>query len=133
MVERPDWDTLHGMFADLTRAMSGLEDTQRKIFKVTGVAWSDDRMIKAVVGPRGQLVDLEIDPRIYRKPNSKALSATILATVRSAVEDAVRKTSEILDEGVPSDLRIKKIGSFDVRKLIQSHDRDLSREDDSDE
>jgi DNA-binding protein YbaB len=133
MVERPDWDSLHSMVTDLTRAVSGLDATQRKMFKVTGIAWSDDRMIKAVVGPRGQLIDLEIDPRIYRKPNSKALSATILATVRKAVDDAVQKTSEILDESVPVDMRIKKVGSFDVRKLIESHDRDLGREDSDDE
>jgi DNA-binding protein YbaB len=130
MVERPDWGALYSKFDDLRKAMDGLEATQRKLFKVTGVAWSSDRTVKVVVGPRGQLVDLEIDPRVYRKPNSKALSATILATVREAVEDASRQTMEILDASAPEDLRVSKIGSLDLRRVMGSHDADLPREED---
>lgn len=132
MVDRPDWGALYGAFDDMRKAIGGLEDTQRKILKITGVAWSEDRMIKAVVGPRGQLIDLEIDPRVYRKPNSKALSATILATVRLAVDDAMAKTRKFLDHNVPSDLRVKSVGSLDVRRLLESHDRDLSQEEGGD-
>jgi DNA-binding protein YbaB len=133
VVERPDWAALYSKFDDLRKAMDGVGETQRKLFKVTGVAWSDDRTIKAVVGPRGQLIELEIDPRIYRKPNSKALAATILATVREAVADATRKTVEIVDEGMPSDMRGERFGSLDLRRLMQSHDGDLPRADGGDD
>jgi hypothetical protein len=129
MVERPDWGALYGAFEDLGRAVGGLEEKHRKIMKITGVGWSDDRMIKAVVGPRGQLVDIEIDPRIYRKPNSKALSAAILAAVRVAIADVNSQTLEMLDRDVPADLRIKKVGSLDVRRLMETPDSDLARED----
>jgi DNA-binding protein YbaB len=129
VVDRPDWDAVRGKVDDLRAAMHNLENTQRKMFKVTGVAWSDDRMVKAVVGPRGQLIDLEIDPRVYRKPNSKALSASILSTVRRAVEEATRQMMAILDESVPSDMRVDRIGSLDVRQLMRSHDVDLPREE----
>jgi DNA-binding protein YbaB len=132
VAERPDWGALHSAFDDMRKAIGGLEETQRKILKITGVAWSDDRLVKAVVGPRGQLIDLEIDPRVYRKPNSKALSATILATVRLAVDDAMAKTREFLDHNVPSDLRVKSVGGLDVRRLMSSHDGDLSREEGDD-
>jgi DNA-binding protein YbaB len=133
MTERPDWNVLRGMFADLDRAVAGMEERQRKVFEITGTAWSDDRLIKAVVGPRGQLTELEIDPRIYRTPNSKALAANILGAVRRAVEDAMRQTGEVLDEGLPSDLRFNKIGSIDVRRMLTRHDGDLSKLDDEDE
>ena len=133
MTERPDWNALYSMFDDLGKVVSGMEERQRKIFRITGVAWSDDRLIKAVVGPRGQLIELEIDPRIYRTPNSKALAATIVATVGRAVDDAMRQTTEVLDEGMPKDLQMGRIGSIDVRRMINSRDRDLSRLDDEDE
>jgi DNA-binding protein YbaB len=120
------------MFGDLDKAVAGLEDRQRKVFQITGTAWSEDRLVKVVVGPRGQLVELEIDPRIYRTPNSKALAASILATVRRAVDDAMRQTAEVLDEGLPSDLRMDRIGSIDIRRMIVSHDGDLSKPDDED-
>jgi DNA-binding protein YbaB len=132
MVDRPDWGALHNAFDGLRNAVGDLENTQREIMKITGTGWSDDRMIKAVVGPRGQLVDLDIDPRVYRKPNSKALSAAILAAVRVAVEDAMTQTREIIDKGVPGDLRIRSVGSLNVRRLIESHDKDLSREEGDD-
>lgn len=124
-MERPQLSALRTMLDDLRNTLDNAVETQRKIFEVTGTAWSDDRMIKAVVGPRGQLIELEIDPRVYRKPNSKALAASIVATVRMAVEEAVSRTQEILDQSMPRDISTGRIGNLDVRRLIRSHDADL--------
>jgi DNA-binding protein YbaB len=124
-VDRPDWSALSAMISDVKRAWGGIDDVQKRMLNVTGTAWSADRMIKAVVGPRGQLLDLEIDPRVYRKPNSKALSADIVATVRLAVEDASRQTQAILDENLPSDLRLGQLGGMDLDRLVRSHDADV--------
>src|SRR5215475_488654 len=70
--DRPNWSAIGDMIGELRRAMGGLNESQREMLKVTGSGWSPDRTIKAVVGPRGQLLELEIDPRVFRKPNSKA-------------------------------------------------------------
>jgi DNA-binding protein YbaB len=123
--ERPDLSAMTSAIEDLRRSLDNAKQTQRKMFQVTGTAWSPDRMIKAVVGPRGQLIDLEIDPRVYRQPNSKALAASILATVRAAVDLAIEQTQQILDDNLPSDLRGTKVGNFDTRRLMRSHDADL--------
>jgi DNA-binding protein YbaB len=130
--QRPDWGALGGMVDDLKKALRDAEQTHRKVFQITATAWSHDRMVKAVVGPRGQLIDLEIDPRIYRRPNSRALAATIVQTVRAATEEAMAKTQQILDETVPADLRVGKIGALDMQRLIRTHDADLSKETDDD-
>jgi DNA-binding protein YbaB len=124
-VDRPDWSVVRSMIDDLHRARDNIADSQRRILKIKGEAWSDDRMIKAVVGPRGQLVDLEIDPRVYRNPNSKALAASILATVRSAVDDALRQGREVRDELVPKDLRALNEGGRGNPDLFTLHDADL--------
>jgi DNA-binding protein YbaB len=132
-MERPDWSAIGAMVSDLRRSLDNVGDTQRRLTKVTGTAWSEDRMVKAVVGPRGHLVELELDPRIYRRPNSKALAATIVATVRSAVEDVLRQTKEILDDMLPSDMRLGVVDTK-LAKLIQRHDADvLAEEDEGDE
>lgn len=128
-VQRPNWGALGGMLDDLNRAVRDAEQTQRKVFDVTGVAWSEDRMIKATVGPRGQLVDLEIDPRVYRIPNSRALATKIVATVREATDEAMAKTQQIIDATVPPDLRMNTLGSLDVHRLLRTHDADLPKED----
>jgi len=88
----------------------------------------DDRLIKAVVGPRGQLLDLEIDPRIYRTPNSKALAASIIATVRAAVENVLREGSEILDENLPKDSSFGLDIESPTMRMARQHDADVIRE-----
>jgi DNA-binding protein YbaB len=117
------------MVADLQRASENLHEGQRRIRQIKGVAWSPDRHVKAVVGPRGQLIELEIDPRIYRTPNSKALAATILDTVRSAVEDVMRQGREIRDEMIPKDLRQLAEQSGQSEDLLELHDADLEGRD----
>jgi DNA-binding protein YbaB len=110
------------MLDNLRTAVNGMNDLQTRMQEVTGTAWSADRMVKAVVGPRGQLTHLEIDPRVYRNPNSVALAETIVATVRAAAEQAMRRSQELIDATVPSDLRI---GRTDLRELGRTHDADL--------
>jgi DNA-binding protein YbaB len=113
--------------------MGSVNETHQKMAQVTGVAWSDDRLVKATVGPRGQLVDLEIDPRVYRQPNSKALAATIVATVRRASEEAMAKTQAIVDAAMPSDFGVAKLGNLSMAKLMRSHDADLPKKLESDD
>jgi DNA-binding protein YbaB len=129
---RPDWGVLRGMMADLQKATDGLPKLQERMLTVTGTAWSPDGMIKAVVGPRGHLLELDIDPRVLRQPNSKALSASIVQTVRAAVEDAGRQSSELLSDSLPGDLRA--LGDTTMKTFVGSHDADVRvRIEDDDE
>jgi DNA-binding protein YbaB len=123
--ERPNWSVVRSMLGDLQQTIGNLGEMQQRALAVTGTAWSSDRLVKAVVGPRGQLVDLEIDPRVYRNPNSKALAALIVATVREAVEEAAGKVKEIYQESIPADLRG---GEMDLDKLVTTHDTDPMEE-----
>lgn len=129
---RPDWGVLRTMLGDLKKATSDLPNLQQRMMTVTGTAWSPDGMIKAVVGPRGHLLELDIDPRVLRQPNSQALSATIVATVRAAVEDAGRQSAEMLEASLPADLRGRQQGSADVSKYVRSHDADVLIKGDDD-
>ncbi|WP_326558405.1 YbaB/EbfC family nucleoid-associated protein [Micromonospora sp. NBC_01796] len=121
--ERPQWSAIRGVIDGLQRTLEDATQTRQQVMEITGTAWSDDRMIKAVVGPRGQLIELEIDPRIYRTPNSKALSASILSTVRAAVEEANRKTREVMDRVMPKTDGFLPKTDFDV--MLDNHDADL--------
>ncbi|MEV0393610.1 YbaB/EbfC family nucleoid-associated protein [Polymorphospora rubra] len=134
MTDRPNWGALEGMLKDLRRTVSTMDDTQKRMLQVTGTAWSDDGMIKVVVGPRGHLLELDIDPRVLRKPNSKALSTAILATARLAVEDAAAQSKAILDDVVPRDLRgTAGADGTDLTRIIGSHDADVRLTKDDDE
>lgn len=124
MDERPNWSAIGSMINDLRHTLDNVGQTQRQVLAVTGTAWSEDRLVKAVVGPRGQLLELEIDPRIYRTPNSTALAASILSTVRAAVDDANTKTKEIIERALPRD-RGLGLGPTDVDRMLERHDSDL--------
>ncbi|BCB87904.1 YbaB/EbfC family nucleoid-associated protein [Phytohabitans suffuscus] len=126
-MERPQWSAIRGVIDDLQQTIENAAQTRQQIMEITGTAWSDDRMIKAVVGPRGQLIELEIDPRVYRTPNSKALAASIISTVRAAVEDANKQTKEIVDKVMPKDRGLGLIGKTDFDVLMESHDADLPK------
>ena len=133
MTERPNWNVLSDMMADVRKATAELPNIQRRMLEVTGTAWSPDGMIKAVVGPRGHLLELDIDPRVLRRPDSKALSASILSTVRAAVEDAGRQSSEMLATVLPADLRARRLGDTDMATFVGSHDADVRVRKDADD
>lgn len=121
---RPQWEAIRGVIDDLQKTMEKANEFRQEAMSVTGTAWSEDRLVKVVVGPRGQLIELEIDPRVYRNPNSKALSASILSTVKAAVEEANKKTRDIMDRAMPKD-RGLGLGKTDFDVMLEHGDADL--------
>lgn len=116
------------MVGDLRRSLDRVGSMQRALMRVTGTAWSEDRMVKAVVGPRGQLIELDIDPRVYRKPNSKALAASIIATVHAAVDNVIRDGAEILDQNIPRDAGLGLGADSPAMRMARQHDADVLKE-----
>jgi DNA-binding protein YbaB len=127
--ERPDWSALASSVNDLQAASKKMAEMQRRMLTINGVAWSDDRLVKAVVGPRGHLIELDIDPRVYRTPNSQALATTI---VKTAIEQTQEQAEELMGELVPSDARSagSDVAGAKMRALGRTHDADLSIEED---
>lgn len=66
------------------RLADEIRTIQRELAEVVEVAESDDGLIVATVNARGDLTELEVDPRVFRQPDSKALSEAITGVYRSA-------------------------------------------------
>jgi DNA-binding protein YbaB len=130
-MDRPDWGILRSMVDDLQRARQNVVESQQRMLAIRGEARSDDRLIRVVVGPRGQLVDLELDPRVFRNPDSKALAAAIMATARDAIEDCQRQARELRDELLPKDLRSMAEQLKGGPDLFSAHDADLEGKKDA--
>ncbi len=112
------------LLGELDRLRSGLGELQRKLREITATARSDDGYVTAVVGPRGQLIRLDIDPRIYRRPDSKQLAATITATVHEAAAAAAATMAEVCRPYLPDeDLRAHL--QFDVDGMRRRLDSEL--------
>jgi DNA-binding protein YbaB len=128
-MDRPDWSGLRTVVDDLRKAVGSLGEVQRRMRRVTGTGHSPDRLVTATVGPRGQLVDLEIDPRVFRNPDSRGLADAILAASRAAVDDANARTMSVVDETVPETLRRGPFGGEDsLADLVGRHDAEVAAE-----
>ncbi|MEO3744457.1 YbaB/EbfC family nucleoid-associated protein [Plantactinospora sp. B5E13] len=82
---RARFDEVYGQYE---RLRSGLADLQGQLAAFRATESSDDGLVTATVGPRGQLVKLELDRRIYRDGDANALAAKITATVQRAADAA---------------------------------------------
>lgn len=64
---------------------------------------SRDGLITATVGPRGNLIRLELDPRIYQRPDARALAEKITETIQRAGTRAREEVIELFAPLVPRD------------------------------
>jgi len=94
---------LDGLMQDFERMRRGAGELQRQLQALRVTATSDDGFVKATVGPRGQLIELEIDPRIYRRPDSKQLAATITSTVQRAATEVADKVAALCKPHLPEE------------------------------
>jgi DNA-binding protein YbaB len=104
-VEERDLSGLRALAEELTgqleKVRSGLADMQKEITAVTVTVKSPDGYVTATVGPRGHLVRLQLDGRIYRNPDSAKLAATITETIQKATAEAAQKVQDVTAKYAP--------------------------------
>lgn len=71
---------------------------QEQVGAATASAESDDGLITATVGGRGELLALTLDPRVFRVADSRLLAARITRTVRDAVEQVRARVAADFDD-----------------------------------
>ena len=89
------------MIDDLTNLAKELGAARRAASEVRGRAESDDGMVTVVVDGDGGLVELGLDPRIYRCQDSAALADSIRQTIGRALEDATREAFTVMRKVLP--------------------------------
>ena len=93
-------DDVRGQYAQLK---AGLGELQQTLAALQVTAESPDGLVRATVGPRGQLVDLHIDHRSYRTVDADELAFAIVATVRAAVADTTEQVRKLVGDHLPAD------------------------------
>ncbi|MFD1934564.1 MULTISPECIES: YbaB/EbfC family nucleoid-associated protein [Nonomuraea] len=64
---------------------------------------SRDGLVTVTVGSRGELVRLDLDPRIYRHPDARGLADTIAETVQRAAAKAQEQIIDVFAPLVPAE------------------------------
>lgn len=89
------------MRIDLDGFRDGLLEVRRRLADVRATAESDDGLVAATVGGRGELLELTLDPRVYRTTDARALADDILGTVRRAAAIARDEVYAITKDSLP--------------------------------
>jgi DNA-binding protein YbaB len=96
-------DRLTQVYGRYARLRSDLDDLQRRLAALQVSAVSPDGLVRATVGPRGQLIDLRLDRRAGRHVGSDQLAQIILATVQDAAARATDEVEAMMAEYLPAD------------------------------
>jgi DNA-binding protein YbaB len=109
---------------EFERLRSGLGDLQKRLMAVNATVRSSDGYVSATVGPRGQLLRLDLDPRIYRRPDSRELAKTITETIQKATAEAMQKVEEACRPYLPSE-EIRAHMDYDFDGIFRRMDSEL--------
>ncbi|WP_436501602.1 YbaB/EbfC family nucleoid-associated protein [Actinokineospora sp. HUAS TT18] len=96
-----------GMYAEYERLADDVRDIQRRMTEIRATADSADGLISVTVGAGGELIELWLDPRIYRHPDSEALADDITDTIRRAALEAKKLGFAVVEEFLPADASVE--------------------------
>jgi len=125
-------DRLSEVYGRYTRLRSDLDQLQHRLATLEVTAVSADGLVRATVGPRGQLIDLRLDRRT-RTIDSDRLSRAIVATVREAAQRSADQVEALMADYLPSDSgALQFLRDNDFGSLMRRPDamlRDLTQRD----
>jgi DNA-binding protein YbaB len=108
--------SLEELMEDYSRQVRRLKEMQRDLERVSATAKRADGLVAVAVGPRGQVREIRLDPRVYRKLDSGELSGAILRLISEATADVSEQTKTIMTpfmpEGVSYDDALGEDGDF---------------------
>jgi DNA-binding protein YbaB len=105
---------LTGRLAEYARLAEQVKAVQDGVDGLRGTGYSDDGLVTAVVGGRGELLELDLDPRIYREPNAAELAAKIVKAVHEATEEAEQEATRFAAKLLPRNRREDVDPRFDL-------------------
>jgi DNA-binding protein YbaB len=95
-------DELRGSLVEYERIAEQVRAMRDGIEGIRATTHSDDGLVTAVVGGRGELLELELDPRVFREQDAAGLAETILAVVRDAEQEAERDAVRFAEQLIPA-------------------------------
>jgi YbaB/EbfC DNA-binding family len=119
MESAPEYD-LNKAIVDLRAEQERIQAATEHMSSIIGSAVSKDRVVTATVDNQGRLVDLKLAGTRYRKLAPAELTASIVATVRQAQDDAARATATALSGLLPDGLGMPVGGDLDLEAMFEA-------------
>lgn len=96
----------------------------RRTRAVAATETSPDGLVSVTVGPQGRVVRLDLDPRIYRNQDARALADLITETIEHAAWAAEDRVVEIMSE-VADGEQVRAMMNGDTERLGEIADDHL--------
>lgn len=125
-------DYVESMMADVRRMFDTVAGAQDQLRDLTVTAHSADRLVTVTVGAQGKLLDLTLDPRIYRDPNSTALATTIKDLILRAQAEMERKIGEVSSNVLPEAEQFGSSVGLDINELFEKFQPKPAKEGEDD-
>jgi DNA-binding protein YbaB len=110
--------------AHLAELRAGHDQLQRSIREVQVTVTSADQLVTVTVDARGQVERVELDSRIYQRPDSRHLAATITATIQQASAEAMAQVTELVRPYLPSEAVQAHLG-IDLAEILDQREAEL--------
>jgi DNA-binding protein YbaB len=108
--------SLEELMDDYSKQVGRLNEMRRDLDKVSATASRPDGLVTVVVGARGQVQDIRLEPRVYRKLDSAELSRSIMKLIGEATADVSAQMQKIMTpfmpEGLSYETALGKDGDF---------------------
>ncbi len=104
--------------ADFERLRANAGTVRERLLRVQGRGSAGGGMVRVVTDQRGRVAQVRIDPRVFRRPDSRALAEMIVTAAAEAAADADRQVEEAFAGLVPGG-ELKTYLDFDMEALFQ--------------
>jgi DNA-binding protein YbaB len=115
---------LERLQAHLEELRDGHAELQRKLREIRVTVTSADGLVTVTVDARGQVEEITLDPRIYQRPDSRLLAATITAAIRQAAAEAMAQVMELTRPLIP-DETLRAHLDLDLDEVLRQRDAEL--------
>lgn len=100
---------LEQLTTEYERVRSNLTTRQEQVRQVRASAYAPENGVHVTVGPRGNLTELEIEPRAYRRLSPSQLAEEILRLTREAADEAGARVARIMAPFLPKGVAYQDI------------------------
>lgn len=119
-----------GLVHQVQHMLGSVEQAQAELRDMRVTVSSPDRLVTVEVGASGKVVDLTLDPRIYRTSDSAALAATIKALIEQAQDQAEQKEAAIRRKVLPEAEQTGSAVGFDLHEVLDPFQEAMAKGDD---
>lgn len=102
----------------------GRAELERQLDELRVTVTSADELVTATVDARGQVARVELDSRIYQRPDSRLLAATITATIQQAAAEAIERVLELTRPFMPDEV-LRAHMNLDIDEVLRHRDPEL--------